>query len=172
MKTFQIVTLHENGSKKIQEHRGEIEHFISTSLEENFCTLVRGFSESWTTDNSRVTSLPVLNLLNVFKDADVQLATASVVEINGPLPEDEGVHYHLSHVVGMVFEGVGSIISHVEGESVEVHEGDLVIIPRGVMHFFTSTPGHVMRWVAMEVSDRPIDYQKHFDDYERKALKT
>ncbi len=165
-----VMYLYENGTSETLTSEDCNAEFITAALQANYCTLICEYSQSWNTENSIVTSLPIIDLMQVFNDSLLKLATASVVEINGPLPEREPVHYHLSHVIGMVFEGRGKLIAHLDGEAVSVNPGDLVIIPRGAMHFFETEEGGIMKWIAMELSDRPIDYQKHYADLERSAL--
>lgn len=42
-----------------------------------------------------------------------------------------------------------------------VSVGDLVVIPRGAPHVFSTELGGLMEYIALEFSDAEIDYQAH-----------
>lgn len=142
---------------------------VNKLLLQPLCAIVRSPSVSWSTGNSVVTSSPVLSVTDIFTGHKAVNVTASLVQINGRT--DEPVHYHTSHVVGMVVSGRGFFLTSREAGAREfdVTPGDLVIIPQGAMHYFVSD--EPMAWIALEVSHLPIDYQKHYTDEERTALK-
>lgn len=83
----------------------------------------------------------------------------NVVQIKGNEIDKEGLHVHLSHIIAIIFDGEGVLywddragIRHIDTAS----KGDCVVIPRGVMHYFTGQ----LSFAALEISDI-IDYQKH-----------
>ena len=83
----------------------------------------------------------------------------NVVIIDGNEIDKEGLHVHLSHIIAVVFDGEGTLYYENEkGERVEAvaKKGDIVIVPRGAMHYFTGK----ISFSAFEFSD-VIDYQKH-----------
>lgn len=83
----------------------------------------------------------------------------NVVIIDGNEIDKEGLHVHLSHIIAVVFDGEGTLYHENEkGEQVETiaRKGDIVVVPRGAMHYFTGK----ISFSAFEFSD-VIDYQKH-----------
>lgn len=83
----------------------------------------------------------------------------NVVIIDGDELDKEGLHVHLSHIIAIIFDGQGKLewqtndgIKHTD----IAKKGDCVIVPRGVMHYFTGK----LSFTALEISDI-IDYQKH-----------
>lgn len=141
---------------------------VEKFLEEMKCTAIKSFATSWSTGNSIVNSAPVVNLKGMFPDLAKVNVTASIVHIEGV--DDEEVHYHTSHVIGYVVGGEGQfMVSRDENSPVfDIVAGDVVIIPRGAMHYFVSDTK--MDWIALEISDMEIDYQKHLQDHERSGL--
>lgn len=137
-------------------------------LKEMKCTAIKNFATSWSTGNSIVNSSPIVNLAGLFPDLTKVNVTASIVHIEGV--DDEDVHYHTSHVIGYVVNGEGQfMVSRENGSPIfDITAGDVVIIPRGAMHYFVSNTK--MDWIALEISDLPIDYQKHLKDEERLGL--
>lgn len=141
---------------------------IKEFFKEMKCTIIKNFATSWSTGNSVVNSAPIVNLKGVFPDLDKTNVTASIVHIEGV--DDEDVHYHTSHVIGYTFAGEGKFLTSraVDAPIFDVKAGDVVIIPRGAMHYFVSDT--TMDWLALEISDMSIDYQKHLQDEERAGL--
>ena len=88
--------------------------------------------------------------------------TASVVRVSGPTGEP--LHYHTSFVVGVVVHGRG-VLHHRTSGGAQVDdiasEGDIVVIPRGAAHVFSTENGGSMDYIALEFSDQKIDYQAH-----------
>jgi mannose-6-phosphate isomerase-like protein (cupin superfamily) len=89
----------------------------------------------------------------------------NVVKIDGNEIDKEGLHVHLSHIISIIFEGEGTLYhENANGDKLETiaKAGDIVIVPRGSMHYFTGK----LSFSALEFSDI-IDYQKHhYDDIE------
>lgn len=133
-----------------------------TLLSLSHCTVLPHLAFAWGTGNSVVVSVPTLSVVPLFPMAPELNVTASLVSIQGDSPEP--LHFHTSHLMGLVVRGSGDFRWEVEGEerTAEVCTGDVVIIPRGALHFFNCLPGGSLDYVALEVSDGPIDYQKHF----------
>jgi hypothetical protein len=83
----------------------------------------------------------------------------NIVIIDGTEIDEEGLHVHLSHLIAIVFDGSGVLEWETKtGQRKKnlAKKGDLVIIPRGVMHYFTGK----LSFAGIEISDI-IDYQKH-----------
>jgi quercetin dioxygenase-like cupin family protein len=145
---------------QISEWKGSYEG----PLCEDHCSVLKGAAREWHSANSRVLSLPALRLA----DAHVPLfeAGASIVCISGP--STETLHYHSSHLVGIVTRGAGwlRVPGKDEGSTTRlpISCGDVVVIPKGVLHLFDCDPEAEMDYVALEVSYGPIDYQKHWKD--------
>lgn len=142
----------------------QLESFFS----EMRCVAIKNFATSWSTGNSIVNSAPIVNLAGMFPDLSKVNVTASMVHIEGV--NDEDVHYHTSHVVGYVIHGEGQLMVSRDPSFpvLDIVAGDVVIIPRGAMHYFVSNTK--MDWIALEISDLPIDYQKHLHDDEREGI--
>lgn len=136
---------------------------IVAAVMRNQCTLFLGRMNKWNSANSSVTSCPCLSPQLLFPGArDIEVG-ASLVAISGP--SGESLHFHSSHLIGVVVKGSGVLLSmspNGDQRADRVSVGDCVVIPRGVLHLFECTGGESMDYVALEVSDSPIDYQKHF----------
>jgi mannose-6-phosphate isomerase-like protein (cupin superfamily) len=141
---------------------------LENFLHEMRCVAIKSFATSWSTGNSVVNSAPIVNLAGMFPDLSKVNVTASIVHIEGV--DDEEVHYHTSHVIGYVVSGEGQFMVSRDPAFpiLDIVAGDVVIIPRGAMHYFVSSTK--MDWIALEISDLPIDYQKHLQDHERTGL--
>ena len=89
---------------------------------------------------------------------------SSLVCIAGP--SNEVLHFHSSHLIGVVTRGSGWLCVSIESspfvDKVAVSAGDVVVIPRGVFHLFDCDVTQELDYVALEVSDHPLDYQKHW----------
>lgn len=84
----------------------------------------------------------------------------NVVIIDGSEIDKEGLHVHLSHLIAIVFDGSGILEWETESGQKKksfAEKGDLIIIPRGVLHYFTGK----LSFAGIEISDI-IDYQKHY----------
>jgi quercetin dioxygenase-like cupin family protein len=126
--------------------------------------IVPGISKKWSSSNSVVRSLPALRVEDSL-GGDLQEVGASLVAISGP--SDEPLHYHSSHLIGVVTSGRGWFCVPGEGGVAnpvrqEVVAGDVVVIPRSVLHLFDCDPGGQLDYVSLEFSDKAIDYQKHW----------
>lgn len=132
---------------------------IAELLKLKKCTILKKWPRSTDAGNSVVTSAPPLKLDGVFSDLSKVEITTSLVQIKGP--SDEPLHFHSSHLVGLVVRGHGYMRTD-DWESAYVKQGDVVVIPRGVNHYFTCESGTEMDYISYEISDTPIDYQKHF----------
>jgi mannose-6-phosphate isomerase-like protein (cupin superfamily) len=132
---------------------------ISKLLAKLECTVLRNAAIVASMGNSRLTSAPVLKLDGLFPDLRVVEVTATWVSIRDDATT-EPVHYHTSHLVACVVQGMGWLRTDTELTPVLV--GDAVVIPRGVGHFFDPDPAVGLDYIAYEVSDSPIDYQKHY----------
>lgn len=123
------------------------------------CTVKRNSSLRWKSDNSEVQSIPSLT---VGTDC-VKCVGVSLVTICGPSGED--LHFHKADIVGLVIYGAARLRFRSEGDIERVSnvvENDVVFIPRGVFHLFECCLGETMRYVALELSESELDYQKHW----------
>lgn len=107
--------------------------------------------------NSEVRSAPPVRVSAVFPDVASNV-TASLVLVSGRT--DEAPHYHTSHLIGAIVNGRGQLRTPEGCHSVS--PGDIVVIPRGALHVFEAETEQPMSYIAYEVSDAEIDYQKHF----------
>lgn len=148
---------------------------LKEAFEKKECSVIKGFIEFADPGNSEVYALksPIpIGLIQERiadfemlhgKKRDLQLNDfnlgLNVVIIDGDELDKEGLHVHLSHIIAIVFDGQGVLewktkdgVKHKDVAT----KGDCVVVPRGVMHYFTGK----MSFTALEVSDI-IDYQKH-----------
>jgi quercetin dioxygenase-like cupin family protein len=132
---------------------------ITRLLKKATCTLMPADARTTSTGNSVLTVGYLVNLADgLFPDPSIVKMTASLVEIRGQSEED--MHYHTSHIVGIVVHGSGYL--RVPEGKLPAKKGDMVIIPRKAMHYFDCDPDGELTYVSLEVSDTEIDYQKHF----------
>ena len=127
-------------------------------LKRSACTLMPNGAQVGKTGNSVVTSSLVTHLDGLFPDLSKIQTTCSLVEIRGA--SNEPTHYHTSHLVGLVIRGHGYLREPQQRQPVK--KGDIVVIPRGVQHYFDCDDAGELDYIAYEVSDQDIDYQKHF----------
>jgi quercetin dioxygenase-like cupin family protein len=140
--------------------KGSLRHLLLKKS----CSIVECAATSWSSGNSTVCSIPSFAVKEFFQPGLDVNVTASLVRINGG--GEEPLHFHTSHLVGLVVRGSG-VFRWADERGAEIRsavtEGDLVVIPRGALHFFEAT-GVGLDYIALELSDAVIDYQKHFLD--------
>lgn len=90
---------------------------------------------------------------------DIKLGL-NFVHIEGPMPANEDLHIHISHIVGIVTNGTGTNIYERDGEICKelAEAGDMIIIPKGAPHCFEGNP--TVDYAVLEFGPI-IDYQKH-----------
>jgi quercetin dioxygenase-like cupin family protein len=136
----------------------------ASALGTDHCSLFKGAALQWNSANSKVLSMPALRLSDT--QGSLVETGASIVCIAGP--SNEPLHYHSSHLVGVVTRGSGWLcvpgLDKAVPARLPVSSGDVVVIPKGALHLFDCDPDTEMDYVALEVSDGPIDYQKHWKD--------
>jgi quercetin dioxygenase-like cupin family protein len=129
------------------------------------CVVFKGAGRAQKTGNSILVSSHVVDILQVLNNASRIEATVSSVAIKGT--SNEPLHYHTSHLIGLVVSGQGYLLiskEDVENDGVDrvpVTVGDVVVIPRGAYHIFECDPNGELDYIALEFSDEAIDYQKH-----------
>jgi len=146
-------------------------HIISELFLRKDCAVFKSGGHEWWSSNSTVLSTPIVQLFGMFASDNVELG-ASIVRISGE--SGEPLHFHSSHLVGLVIRGEGWLclpaltggapLSNVNVRRVRVQQGDIAIIPRGALHLFECNSTAEMDYLAVEFSDCPIDYQKHWDN--------
>lgn len=136
---------------------------IATYLPLDHCTILRARGQEWSTPNSLVASIPALTLGELATACRPANLTASIVKVAGPTPEP--MHFHTSCIVGLVVRGSGTLLYR-DGSGQDGREqvacGDVVIIPRGALHVFVTGASEAMDYIALEFSDRELDYQAHW----------
>lgn len=126
------------------------------------CTVLPGFATSWQSSNSTVTSSPIVDFAQWCGSNKMRFSTVSLVEIRGRSGEE--LHFHLSHLVGLVISGHGEF--HYLDDSgsrcmTPVRRGDAVVIPIDAMHIFEAGDGEEMAYIALDLGPDMPDYQKH-----------
>lgn len=158
----------ESNRRELSDSPSPISGSWLDSIKTGFTYIYKGRSRPSTTTNSLVMSIPAINDVERFFPGRSCNIASSLVEIRGPT--DEPLHFHSSHLIGLVVSGEGFCRYIQPGESVEHREqvlpGDIVLLAQEAMHIFECEPGKTMTYVALEFSDREIDYQKHFHDQE------
>jgi mannose-6-phosphate isomerase-like protein (cupin superfamily) len=131
---------------------------IAKLLQLNKCTVLSKITEAVKDGNSEFVSLPALNLNNLFTENSSLEFSANFVKIDGN--QNEPVHYHISHVVGVILEG-DAYLKTDQGQF-PVSKGDVVVVPKNVNHEFICEDGKQMIYMAYEIADRQLDFKKHF----------
>jgi quercetin dioxygenase-like cupin family protein len=144
---------------------------ISELLSRKDCAVLKDGGHEWRSSNSTVLSTPVVELLGMFASENLELG-ASIVRISGE--SGEPLHFHSSHLVGLVIRGQGWLclpgfvnnasVGEADVRRVAVQLGDVAVIPRGALHLFECAHSSELDYLAVEFSDRPIDYQKHWSN--------
>lgn len=148
---------------------------LNEALEKKECRVIKDFIEFADPGNSLVYALkepiPIGLIQKRITDFDMLFGKKrnlqlndfnlglNVVIIDGDELDKEGLHVHLSHIIAIIFDGQG-ILEWESKDGVKhkdlATKGDCVVVPRGVMHYFTGK----LSFAALEISDI-IDYQKH-----------
>lgn len=131
---------------------------IASLLKLNTCTVLPGIAAATKDGNSEFVSLPPLKVSTVFDNSPNLELSANFVHILGN--NNEPVHYHISHVVGVILKG-SAYLKTDEGV-VPVAKGDVVVVPQGVHHEFICDEDKEMDYMAYEVADTTLDFLKHF----------
>lgn len=130
------------------------------------CSFASAMTHEWRSANSCVVSLPAFNFERMFGNGSFQNIACSLVSISGPT--DETLHFHTSHVVGVITSGAGRLRHKVIGGASELQTilqtGDVAFIPMGCLHLFDTDEGGHINYIAFEVSETAIDYQKHWHE--------
>lgn len=139
---------------------------IKDILERTECVVYKGVANIWEAGNSTVTSSPAIDIFNIFSSTErieVAVNLVSVQDIS-----EEPLHYHSSHLIGVIVRGKGVLLTskiNNRQEAIEktaVSVGDVVVIPRGANHIFQCNYSEELHYIALEFSDKAIDYQKHW----------
>lgn len=108
--------------------------------------------------NSHVYSIPALRFNNFIGEL-----TINNIVVTGVL--NEPLHYHKTNIIALVTYGRGRIFSFLEKEGLrksdDISIGDIVIIPKGILHAFESNLNETATYAVLEMGEH-IDYQKHF----------
>jgi quercetin dioxygenase-like cupin family protein len=138
---------------------------IADYLSLRHCTVLKGRGQAWTTPNSLVASVPALSLGALSTACPPSNLTTSIVKVAGPTHEP--MHFHTSFIVGLVVTGSGILRfqNAARREAAErVECGDVIIIPRGALHVFITADAETMDYIALEFSDKELDYQAHWTE--------
>lgn len=126
------------------------------------CTVLDAAGYVWQSHESKVMSSPIIELLRIFdRSSEIEMAV-SFISITGK--HDEGVHYHDSHLIGMVVSGQGSVVVPDEGnlkgsvKRLPLKAGDVVTIPPGAFHVLECEPNGKLDFVALEFCDSASGY--------------
>lgn len=143
-------------------NRAALPSKIIESLGNPQATVFIGAAMQWDTPNSLVLSVPALATAELQSICDPNNLSTSLVRVSGPTTEP--LHFHTSNIVGVAVRGEGTFYcATVDGEECtqRVTAGDIVVIPRGALHVFTTESGGLLEYVALEFSAGKIDYQAH-----------
>lgn len=139
-----------------------ISSLICSALRRPNCTIINGAAVSWGTVNSRVFAVPAMAVADIEKISRCRALACNLVKVDGETPE--GLHFHTSFLVASITSGPGTLHANTDrGELVShsVREGDVIVIPRGALHVFSTQSGNPMEYIALEFADGEIDYQAH-----------
>jgi oxalate decarboxylase/phosphoglucose isomerase-like protein (cupin superfamily) len=139
---------------------------LSRMLAAGACVVYKNAANTWKTANSTVTSSPIIDVLQIFNGTKAAANVAvNFVSIRGTICEP--LHYHTSHLIGVVIHGDGVLKSATDEKESNLRElqvgaGDVILIPRGAYHIFDCEASGGLDYIALEFSDHDIDYQKHW----------
>ncbi len=138
---------------------------IKKALLSKECSHFRDFIQAWKSENSTVISTPKIVLSSVLGNSSAAETALNIIHITGPTTED--LHYHTSAVVGIILSGRGwfekGMSKHrSECERVLAKTGDVIVIPKDAYHLFNCDEGDEIVVASVEISDKPLDYQRHF----------
>lgn len=141
------------------------EEGIRNILERGSCVVFKGAAVKWTTGNSTVTSSQSVDMLQVFSGTKNIEVAVNLVSIRGGSAEP--LHYHTSHLIGLVINGEGRLRLAIDASDRSIREeplaaGDVIVIPQGAFHIFECDDSGKLDYIALEFSDVGIDYQKHW----------
>lgn len=133
-------------------------------LQSEKCHFLGNLGLIWESDNSRVTSLPYFDVRELLPDLKIMNLACSLVTISGESNED--LHFHTSTVIAIATTGQGTFThKHMGDDTLQrrvVVRGDVMIIPKSVLHLFHTEKQELLEYISLEVSDQEIDYQKHW----------
>ena len=139
---------------------------VEKALNQATCTIIKNSANKWSEGNSSVTSSPIVDINKLFSQDQITKIAVNFVSIKGK--SEEPLHYHTAHLVGVILKGEGFLLASSEANSGSIEkqpvtEGDVIIIPRNIYHFFEPLldKGEI-EYIALEFSDKNIDYQKHY----------
>lgn len=137
---------------------------IALALVGSQCVVFRGAGIQGRAANSTLSSIPEVRLTDTGLGPANLRTAATVVRIAGST--DEPLHYHVSAIVGLILKGE-ALLRTADGPAsservLRVDEGDIVVIPKGCWHLFECPSGRSMEYLALELSETTIDYQKHW----------
>ncbi len=131
---------------------------IANLLQLNKCTVLPSSSSLIKDGNSAFISLPPVRINDLFDSTHNTEVSANYVHINGY--DNEPMHHHISHVVGVIIKGKAFL--QTEEGNIPVEQGDVVIVPKGVKHEFICDEGKEMDYMAYEIANTSLDFKKHF----------
>ena len=138
---------------------------IEDLLEKKECLIIKKAANKWSEGNSCVTSSPIVDIRKVFSAADKIETAVNFVEIKGR--NEEPLHFHTAHLVGVITGGEGYLLTASDDKTTFIKKqtmsaGDVIVIPQGAFHYFQPfTEDGELDYIALEFSDKEIDYQKH-----------
>lgn len=134
---------------------------IKELLDKKECVFWKNSSELWVTENSTVESSPVIKLEEIYEAIQEIRVAISLVDVKPK--KGEPLHYHDSHVIGVITEGnaVFRYKKNNEEKQIAVEQGDVVLIPENAYHVFECDDTQKMKYMALEFASKEIDYQKH-----------
>lgn len=137
------------------------------------CHFRQAATKAWSSENSEVISLPAFDFTQLFAGRPNQNIACSLVSISGH--SSEPLHFHTSNVVGIMTKGSGTLKHKAANSAKEVHTevslGDVMFIPVRILHSFETPIGGLLEYIAFEISEAPIDYQKHLPENELLSAK-
>lgn len=144
-----------------------LEEEITDALLSNKVRLLESGGSIWEIGNSVVLSTPRIFLSKIFEENQSLEAALNFVFISGPVPENEELHFHTSHIIAYVVSGRGWFLHSDkkirlrEANRIPIRSGNLIVLPKGYLHTFECDVGDQMVYAAVEYANVPIDYQKH-----------
>jgi mannose-6-phosphate isomerase-like protein (cupin superfamily) len=138
----------------LQDRRSQ---YLNQLLRQTKCAVLKDCSFTWVTSESKVTSSPIIEILDVLDapaNVSVMVSFVSITESN-----KSELHYHDTHSIGVIVSGSGTLVVPKQGYTrdrlrrMPLTVGDVVAIPRGALHVLECDPNGRLDFIALDFCD-------------------
>jgi mannose-6-phosphate isomerase-like protein (cupin superfamily) len=135
----------------LQDHQSQ---YLNQLLRQTNCAVLKDCSFTWVTPESKVTSSPIIEILDVLDapaNVSVAVSFVSITESN-----KSELHYHDSYSIGVIVSGSGALVVPKQSNGLRrmpLTVGDVVAIPHGALHVLECDPNGRLDFIALEFCD-------------------